>query len=192
MSSNAPFGEAFDAIELNSARADRAAIERAMAHIAPQTDEPGFYLLDDAGGRFVVDRALGIVSLRDPAILVSERDSVHAARLRVVEPSGARYEMEIKLRLTGPVPKMAGTEDIDFLAGTPAIDAAPAAPAPRVIGWSAYAVFAAEGAPQPINEAARFGAAVQPSAPPAAPGPFRLHLFTPLPPHAEKSAIWSL
>ncbi|HRP11440.1 MAG TPA: hypothetical protein PLK37_10430 [Terricaulis sp.] len=191
MSTNAPFGEAFDAIDLAATRADRHAIERAMAHVAP-AEAPGFYLLDDAGGRFVVDRALGVVSLRDESILEAERNSVHAARLRVVEPSGACYEMEMKLRLTGRVPKMVGAEDIDFLAGAPAIDAPPASAAPRAISWSAYAAFAPEGAPQAINDEARFGRAVAQAVPPAAAGPYRLHLFTPLPPHAEKSAIWSL
>ena len=188
--SHTPFGETFDSIDIDAARApDRTAIERAMAHLAAPQD-PGFYLLDDCGGRFVVDRALGVVSLRDESILAAERDSVHAARLLVIEPSGARYELDLKLRLTGPVPKMAGAEDIDFLAGSAPIDAP--APVLRTTQWSAYAVAAAHGAPARINEEARFGAAFQRPLPPAAPGPYRLHLFTPLPPHADKSTPWSL
>lgn len=188
----APFGETFDAIDIDPARApDRAAFERAMAHVGPQ-QEPGFYLLDDCAGRFVVDRAFGIISLRDEGILAAERDHVHVARLRVIEPSGARYELEIKLRLTDVVPKMVGSEDIDFLASAPALDAPAPKPAPVTTQWSAYAVAVAHAAPARINDEARFGAAFQHPLPPAAPGPYRLHLFTPLPPHADKSAAWSL
>lgn len=171
---HAPFADAFDALALNAARAGAA-------------DGSGFYLLDDGGGRFVVDRTFGIVSLANEAILETERNSVHAARLRVIEPSGACYEIELRLRLTGPVPKMVGAEDIDF--PTPAAQATPA-PAPSA--WSAYAAAAAKGAPPPINNEARFGAAFARPLPPAAPGPYRLHLFTPLPRPAEKTATWSL
>jgi hypothetical protein len=184
---HAPFGETFDAIDAEQAPS-RTAIERAMAHISHE--EPGFYLLDDCCGRFEVDRSFGVVSLRDESILEHERGSVHEARLRVVEPSGASYDIALKLRLTGRVPKMAGAEDIDFMAGAPALDA-PAKPAPRPIAWAAYT--ATKDAPAaPIDEAARFGAALAAPEPPAAPGPYRLHLFTPLPPHADKTASWSL
>lgn len=187
----APFGETFDAIDLSGARTDRAALERAMALAAPsKQEEPGFYLLDDASGRFVVDRAFGTVSLANEAILETERNRVHAVRLRVIEPSGACYEIEMRLRLTGRVPKMVGAEDIDFLAGAPALDAP--APSPRTIHWSAYAAASGAGAAQAINDEARFGAVFAQPLPPAAPGPYRLHLFTPLPLPSEKSAIWSL
>lgn len=186
----APFGETFDSIEI-AAAPNRDAIARALAQVA-QPQEPGFYLVDDGGGRFVVDRALGIISLRDETILARERDQVHAARLCVIEPSGARYELEMKLRLTGAVPKMVGSEEIDFLAGAPAIDAPAPKPAPITTHWSAYSASSTHGAPAPINEEARFGAAFQRPLPPAAPGPYRLHLFTPLPPHADKTTPWSL
>ena len=116
---------------------------------------------------------------------------MHAARLRVIEPSGACYEIEMKLRLTGRVPKMVGAEDIDFLGEAPAPDAP--APKPAQPGaWSAYAAVVADGPAAPINERARFGAAIERPALVRAAGPYRLHLFTPPPPHAEKTAIWSL
>lgn len=189
MSTPTPFAEAFDAID--PARADRAAIARATAHAA-QPQEPGFYLLDDCGGRFVVEHTLGVVSLRDKGILAAERGSVHAAKLCVIEPSGARYELEMKLRLTGLVPTMIGAEEFDFLAGAPTMDLPAQAPAPPSAPWSAYAAATAHAAPGAISEDARFGAAIAQPTPPQAPGPYRLHLFTPLPPHAEKSALWSL
>lgn len=186
MSTPTPFAEAFDAID--PARANRAAIDHANT---PQ--EPSFYLLDDDGGRFVVDRTLGVVSLRDASILDVERGSVRTVKLCVIEPSGARYDLEMKLRLTGPVPAMVGAEDIDFLAGAPSIDPpAQTTPPPRAAPWSAYAAATAHASAAAINETARFGAAIDRPAAPAAPGPYRLHLFTPLPPHAEKTALWSL
>ncbi len=186
MSTPTPFAEAFDAID--PARADRAAIARATAHAA-QPQEPGFYLLDDCGGRFVVDHTLGVVSLRDESVLAAERGGVHMAKLCVIEPSGARYELEMKLRLTGLVPTMAGAEEFDFLAAAPRRDAPAQAPS---VSWSAYAAATGAARPAAILEDARFGGAVEHPAPPQAPGPYRLHLFTPLPAHAEKSALWSL
>jgi hypothetical protein len=135
-----PFAEAFDSIEIDPARApSRAAIEGAMQRLAA----PGFYLLNDAEGRFVVDRDMGVVSLADAALLDRERGAVHAVRLRVVEQSGESYEMEMQLRVTGRVPQMIGAEDFAALAAItdetvlapqrmPALvaPAAPAQPAP--------------------------------------------------------------
>lgn len=189
MSTPTPFAEAFDAID--PARADRAAIARATAHAA-QPQEPGFYLRDDCGGRFVVDRTLGVVSLRDESILDAERGSVHTVKLCVIEPSGARYELDMKLRLNGLVPTMVGAEEFDFLAAAPQLDGPAQAPAPPRAPWIAYAAATGAARPAAIREEARFGAAVDHPAPPQAPGPYRLHLFTPLPAPAEKSAAWSL
>lgn len=103
-----------------------------MAAVAP-SEEPGFYLLDDAGGRFVVDREMGIITLKDDAILETQRFDVHPARLLVIERSGARYEMEMKLRLTGHVPQMLGAEDSSFLLDLAAGDTPQAAPAAAAV-----------------------------------------------------------
>jgi hypothetical protein len=117
-----PFSQSFDAIEVDPTRAPpREAIEHAMAYVAPQTPSeppaPGFYLLNDANGRFVIDRDMGVVTLADDSILQTERNSVHAARLRVVEPSGATYELDMQLRITGRVPQMLGAEEFAAIAG---------------------------------------------------------------------------
>ncbi len=179
------FSEAFDAIDPQGA--DGAAITRATTEVS---QEPGFYLLDDADGRFTVDAALGFINLRDEAVLKAERGAIHAVRLLVIERSGARYEMPMKLRLTGMIPQMVGAEDFSFAAEAAPISApAPARQAPPM-AWSAYAAASAHGAPQQINDEARFGAAFPRPLPPQAPGPYRLHLFTPLPAPASKSAIW--
>ncbi|MBK8544718.1 MAG: hypothetical protein IPL62_14910 [Caulobacteraceae bacterium] len=42
---------------------------------------------------------------------------MHAARLRVIEPSGATYELEMQLRITGRVPQMLGAEEFAAIAG---------------------------------------------------------------------------
>jgi hypothetical protein len=75
---------------------------------APAAAEPRpfFTLLDDGGGRFVVDPAFGVISLRDGAVLEVERGKTHHARLHVIEPSGAQYVLDMRLKLTGMVPQL--------------------------------------------------------------------------------------
>ena len=70
--------------------------ESALSH-----EEPGFYLVDDAGGRFIVDRQWGIVSVANDDVLAREPGAVHGVMLRVIEPSGASYQLPMQLRLTG-------------------------------------------------------------------------------------------
>jgi hypothetical protein len=113
--------------------------------------DAGFFLVDDAGGRFNVDRELGIVSVADEAILARELGSVHAARLRVIEPSGERYDLDLKLRLTGRVPQVVGAEDFGAIAimatglseqianGVAISIAPPAPPAAPATSWTRYA-----------------------------------------------------
>lgn len=145
-----PFSARFDSIEIDPARApSKEAIEQAMAAIAP-AEAPGFYLLDDAGGRFAIDREMGVITLKDEATLTRERGEVHGARLKVIEPSGASYEMELKLRITGHVPQMLGAEEFGFLAemaadvnaqmtGAAAPVVIKPAPQPTRITWTHYA-----------------------------------------------------
>ena len=116
----APFALAFDCIELDPANApSRQAIEHALALCAPEltATAPGFYLLDDCGGRFEIDAQWGVVSLKDDAVLQREAGEVHAARLLIIEASGARYDLVLRLRLTGHIPQMLGGEENDFLLG---------------------------------------------------------------------------
>lgn len=192
-----PFAHAFDSIELDPARAPRRdAIERAMATIGPRPpappEAPGFTLLDDCGGRFVVDRAFGFISLSDESWLAREAGAVHTARLRVVEPSGASYEMDVPLRLTGMAPRVVGAEHIDFLA------AAPPAPAPQnpiaAQSWAAYAISAAHGAKAPLagGEAAPYGALIGARPLPDTREAARLHIYADLPAPAPAGADWAL
>ncbi len=125
-----PFSQKFDSIEVDPANTPaREAIESAMAHVAPRDEmlaavaaapdlpAPGFYLLDDANGRFAVDRDIGVVTLADESILQAERNAIHAVKLRVIEPSGSTYELDMKLRITGRVPQMIGAEEFAAIAG---------------------------------------------------------------------------
>jgi hypothetical protein len=125
-----PFAQKFDSIDVDPARAPaREAIESAMAHFAPREElltasaaapdlpAPGFYLLKDADGRFIVDRDMGVVSLADEALLQRERGAVYAIRMRVIEPSGSSYELDMQLRVTGRVPQMVGAEEFAAIAG---------------------------------------------------------------------------
>lgn len=95
----------------------REAIENTTTHAAPRKEQPGFYLLNDANGRFAIDREIGVVTLADESLLQSERNSVHGVRLRVVEPSGTTYELDMQLRITGRVPQMLGAEEFAAIAG---------------------------------------------------------------------------
>lgn len=117
-----PFAQKFDSIEIDPSRTPaRTAIESAVAHVSPYMLQPetapGFYLLDDANGRFVVDRAMGVVTVAADDILRSERNTIHAVKLRVIEPSGATYELDMQLRISGRVPQMIGAEEFAAIAG---------------------------------------------------------------------------
>lgn len=159
--STAPFEHSFDSIEVSASTApSREAIERALAMCAPAHDEggAGFYLLDNAGGRLIVDRESGVISLKDEALLVRELGRIHAARLKVIEPSGTSYELELRLRITGLVPQVLGCErDAAIFAGDPEPNIAePDAP---VSHWTRFSP-AAGGCRKPSLGAlsARFGA----------------------------------
>lgn len=122
---------------------------------APSHEEPGFYLVDDAGGRFIVDRQWGIVSVANDDVLAREAGSVHSVTLRVIEHSGATYQLPMQLRLTGRVPQMVGAEEFAMLASMAdgladqIADGAIAAPAPSVqpaatIAWSQFSAACAK------------------------------------------------
>lgn len=196
-----PFAQKFDSIDVSAGAAS--AYEQALAlsapsAAAPETAPPGFYLLNDANGRFVVDRDLGIVSLRDAALLASENGAVHGVRMRVVENSGASYELDMQLRVTGMVPQMVGAEDLTF--GTPAPRPAPSVtPTPQTarqqIAWATFsATHDAGGAPASLSAcgAAPYGALLTAPTPRISVSGASLALGqTPFPP-SGKDAVWSI
>lgn len=194
-----PFAQKFDSIDISAGAAS--AYEQALAlsapsAAAPETAPPGFYLLNDAGGRFIIDRDLGIVSLRDAALLASEQGAIHDVRMRVVERSGESYELDLQLRVTGLVPQMVGAEEFTFSATprpAPAITP-PATPRPQIAWASFSATHDGGGAPTTLSccGAAPYGALLSAPTPSVATSSATLTLGqTPLPP-SGKSTIWSI
>ena len=138
MSAPDPFSARFDAIEVDRQNApSAAAIDRALSACA--LDQPGFYLVNDAAGRFAVDRVAGVISLMDETLLTREAGAIYPVRLRVVEPSGASYELDLRLRLTGHVPQVVGAEEFAAIAGVEAPDAAPPTSGAVTAPWTRYA-----------------------------------------------------
>jgi len=206
-----PFAAAFDSIEIDAARAPSAAAFDDALSLAAQ-EGPGFYLIDDAGGRFVIDREFGVVSLRDEGILMLERDTVQVARIKVIESSGSSYEMDLTLRLTGRVPQVVGAEDF-ALGGDVAGDlgaahiepaqierapaetaSAPQQQAPRpTVPWARYAPSTTDCAPAPLGgEDAPFGALLSPDMPRRLGGSAFLSLNERPPQPAPRGAPWAL
>lgn len=179
------------------------------ARVAPRTaagETPGFYLVDDCNGRFTIDQAIGVVSLAHEHLLTLEAGAVHVARVRVVEMSGASYEMNLKLRMTGRVPQIVGGEDNDFLAGLasgPIVDLMTpqekavhkvVVPEPPALSWLRYAAARTTPGKRPLyGETAPFGALFE------TPGVFpddiyveegELGLDAPLPRPSDADAAW--
>lgn len=204
-----PFAQKFDSIDVDATRSPAAAaFDRAMEIVAPRAaafETPGFYLLDDAGGRFIVDRDFGVVSLVDETLIVTERGQVHRVQLKVVEASGATYDMEMRLRVTGRVPQMVGAEEFAYLAeltAGPIPDLKPAsrialvqdAPAQLSVAWSTFAAAAHKGAARSISAcgAAPYGALLSASLPAADAVTIALNLGETTPAPSTKSATWSI
>jgi hypothetical protein len=163
-SSHDPFSALFDALDVDLVRApsalDHALAIAAPSAAAPDFATPGFYLLDDVGGRFDVDREFGVITLKDEGILATERGAIHSVRLRVIEQSGASYDMDIRLRLTGRVPQMVGAEDNAFLVGLATGETHQAAPAaPQAVTGPQTVAPPSEQAPTPIASWTRYAAA---------------------------------
>ena len=204
-----PFALNFDSIEVDAARPDgTSAFEHALALGAPTAAAPefgpsGFYLLDDADGRFVVDREMGVISLKNEALLESERGAVHGVRLRVVEASGASYELDLKLRITGMVPQTVGGEAFSLLGEaaqeraaelTPVARVALAPPPRPAVAWERFAAAADMGAPASISCCGAVAYGMLLAAPlPAVDVSFAsLVLTETTPPPSGRDATWSL
>jgi len=150
-------------------------------------DAPGFYLLDDAGGRFVVDRDWGVISLRDETVLEKEHGAIHVARLRVVEQSGEAYELDLKLRMSGRVPQLVSEDTFGEESNEHE-----AVNVPR-IHWTRYVAVAGLYTPAslPDNDAP-YGSLLTVHTPSVAAGFAGLTLIEDLPSPAARSAVWSI
>jgi hypothetical protein len=188
-----PFVRSFDSIEIERAPSP-AAIESAFAALAPtaaipEDGQPGFFLLDDANGRFIVDREMGVVMLRDETLLTREHGAVYPARLRVVEQSGASYDLDLKLRLTGRVPQVLGAEDFGLCEDGPP-QHAPASP-PPLVAWSVFSPVRGGQALSALHTQGAYGALL--SAPLPAIDERVVIVFSEAAPlHAPAHAAWSI
>ncbi|MBI3439236.1 MAG: hypothetical protein HY054_11420 [Proteobacteria bacterium] len=190
-----PFSAFFDSVEIDPAKKPSSeTIERALAMCAPQEnpEAPGFYLLDDAGGRFVIDRDWGMISLSDDAILERERGAIHVARLRVIEQSGERYEIDLKLRLTGRVPQLVAQEEtMTEVSAVAECDDEEVMNIPR-IHWTRYVALAGLYTPAALaDEDAPFGSMLAVHLPNVPAGFAGLTLIEAIPQPSPRGAIWS-
>ena len=205
-----PFALKFDSIEIDPTRApSMTAFDHALALAAPTAAAPehaprqGFYLLNDAGGRFVVDRDIGIISVKDDALIAAEHGSVHSVRMRVVEPSGTIYQLDMKLRITGRVPQMVGGEEFASLVDLAAAPAPSLTPVTRIamaqpprpsVAWAHFSALDDAGAPAPLSKCGGlpYGAMFATSLPPATVHSAALALSEKPPAPSTRSAAWSI
>jgi len=193
-----PFSARFDAIEIDPARApSHAALDHALAFAAPTAAAPdtasaGFYLIDDAGGRFSVDREFGVVSLKDESLLGRERGAVYPVKLRVIEASGASYELDLQLRLTGHVPQVVGAEEFGAIAAlTTPISDMPAPPAPRVT-WNEFAPSRGAQTKPALSAYGAYGSLLHTQLPQVTISAPVLNVTDALPAPSTTTAAWSL
>lgn len=195
-----PFALELDSIEADAKSAPApSAADQAIALAAPETDaQPGFYLLNDALGRFVVDRELGVISVKDEELVANENGNIYTVRLRVIEPSGASYDVDMPLRITGRVPQPVGVQEFVLPneivppVSPPATCAQAAAPPP--VPWPTFAVLRGAGAPAPISCAAGspYGGVLSTSLPASEISCALLALDEAAPRPAPPDAVWSV
>jgi hypothetical protein len=176
-----------DPIESSHQHSREALASRGSPHEG--LDAPGFYLLDDCDGRFEIDRDWGVISLKDESALERERGAVHVARIRVVEQSGETYELDLKLRMSGPVPQLVSDgafDEDDAEHDTPQMSV------PR-IHWTRYVAVAGLYTPASLPEQdAPYGAMLRVHMPSVAAGFAGLTLIEDLPSPASRDAIWTI
>jgi|CXWL01.1.fsa_nt_gi hypothetical protein len=196
-----------------ASRFDSIAVEKAPAFAGAPAAEviegPGFSLLDDAGGRFGIERDTGIISVVHDETLATDIGATFSVTLRCVEFSGLSYEQQLRLKVTGRVPQIVGNdadEALSRLAQGP-LDAEPVAPVRRVrmsfgepaaqaapvvrSNWSQFAAFHAHAARQPLNEDGAFGALLGATLP-SVTVDAALALDTPPPAPAPAHLTWTI
>jgi hypothetical protein len=153
---------------------------------------PGFALIDDAEGRFVVDSITGVISLSDDAMLARELGAVHVARLRVIEQSGERYEIELKLRLSGRIPQLVSQENaMTDVSAVVENDDEDVMTIPR-IHWTRYVALAGLYTPASLADTnAPYGAMLAVHLPNVPAGFAGLTLIDTIPRAASRTATWT-
>ncbi|GAM97454.1 hypothetical protein U91I_01080 [alpha proteobacterium U9-1i] len=198
-----------------ASRFDSIPVEKAQAFVdAPAGDDPlaaGFTLLDDAGGRFAIERETGIITVPHDETLTADAGRAFDVTLRCVEFSGLTYTQTLRLCVTGRVPQIVGdavNDALSRLASGSLWDDAPIIPARRRVAmafataqqepealtrsdWSKFAVFHAHPARRPLGDDGVFGALVGVELPPVHVDA-TLALTAKLPTPAAADASWTL
>ena len=195
-----PFALEFDSIEIDPTGAPTPSdIAAAPGGAAPEAGtRPGFYLLDDALGRFVVDREIGVISVKDDELVANEHGAIYTVRMRVIEPSGASYDVDMPLRITGRVPQPFGVEEFVLPSEAPLPAAPPPtsahAVAPPPVPWPIFAALRRAGAPEPISgcSVAPYGDVLAASLPASEISSVTLALDEPAPDPTPQDAAWSV
>jgi hypothetical protein len=106
-----------------------------------------FSLTDDADGRFVIDARTGVISVAHRDLVDQERNIVHTVHVHVTEPRGESYEMAVRLKITGMVPRIAGDDLFGYDEAAEPFELSPVLndrPATFSLHhWLSYAAFAA-------------------------------------------------
>lgn len=155
------FAQEFDSITPDPSMAFRV-VDDAL-RVEPETCGPGFYLLDDAEGRFTIDHETGIITLAEDALLALEPGAVHHVLMRTIEQSGSEYEMRFALRITGRVPQIVSDDpEPAFLPPAPEVLRLDTEAKPPLRAWAAYDAFRCVAAGvEPLGlEDAAFGALI--------------------------------
>jgi hypothetical protein len=82
----------------------------------PVCESPAYELIDNAGGRFAIDGATGMITLANPVFGEAESGCVHPVRIRIRDPLVGDYEAAFHLRIDAPLPTPVLADGTDPLA----------------------------------------------------------------------------
>jgi hypothetical protein len=83
---------------------------------APVREAPAYVLIDNAGGRFAIDGATGMITLANPERGEAELGCVHPVRIRIHDPLIGDYEALFHLRIDALLPTPVLADGTDPLA----------------------------------------------------------------------------
>jgi hypothetical protein len=79
-------------------------------------EAPAYELIDNAGGRFAIDGATGMITSANPERDEAELGCVHPVRIRIRDPSIGDYEAVFHLRIDAALPTPVLSDGTDPLA----------------------------------------------------------------------------
>lgn len=97
---DAPTDIALDATTVAENAANGATVATATATDPDAGDTKSFSLVDNAGGRFAINAATGVISVANSALLNFEAATAHAITVRVTDAAGASYDEVFTINVT--------------------------------------------------------------------------------------------